>query len=174
MPSSYQGRTEHDPAVQKSHSQSVDSNMRTDSAGASIATILAEKGAGIVQIAPPAALSEAMELMGANKIGSVLVVKDGALVGILSERDVVRHLSESGAAGMATPVGDVMTPDPITCKPSDPLIVVMKAMTDGNFRHMPVISDGKMAGLISIRDVVKHRLIELEYDALRMRQMIVG
>lgn len=174
MPATYQGPTEQDPSVQKSHSQSVDSNLRKDSSGATIATILAEKGGGMVQIAPSAQLSEAMDLMKTNRIGSVLVVEGGALVGILSERDVVRHLAEDGADGMSTAVGEVMTADPVTCTPADPLIKVMQAMTDGNFRHMPVMSDGAMAGLISIRDVVKHRLIELEYDALRMRQMIVG
>ncbi|MEL7213014.1 MAG: CBS domain-containing protein [Pseudomonadota bacterium] len=174
MPSSYQGRTEQDSQAQKSQSQSAASNLRGNASGASIATILAEKGGGIVQIATTAALREAMDMMGQNRIGSVLVVDDGVLKGILSERDVVRHLSEQGATGMETSVGDVMTADPVTCAPADPLIAVMQAMTDGNFRHMPVIDDGAMAGLISIRDVVKHRLIELEYDALRMRQMIVG
>ncbi len=174
MPSSYQGRTEQDPPVQKSQSQSTASNLRTDKAGATIATILAEKGGGIVQISTGAPLTEAMDMMGQNRIGSVLVVDEGVLKGILSERDVVRHLSENGIDGMATPVGNVMTADPITCRPSDPLIAVMQAMTDGNFRHMPVLDGSAMVGLISIRDVVKHRLIELEYDALRMRQMIVG
>lgn len=174
MPSSYQGPTEHDPSVQKSHSQSTESNLRRDSSAATIATIIAEKGGGIVQIEPSAPLNAAMDLMKSNRIGSVLVVDGGKLVGILSERDVVRHLAEVGAAGMTSQVGEIMTADPVTCTPADPLIAVMQAMTDGNFRHMPVISNGKMAGLISMRDVVKHRLIELEYDALRMRQMIVG
>lgn len=174
MPSSYQGPTEQDPHAQKSQSQSAASNLRANASGASIATILAEKGSSIVQIATTAALRDAMDMMGQNRIGSVLVVDDGVLKGILSERDVVRHLSEEGASGMETSVGDVMTTEPVTCAPADPLIAVMQAMTDGNFRHMPVIEDGAMAGLISIRDVVKHRLIELEYDALRMRQMIVG
>lgn len=174
MPSSYQGRTEQDAPVQDSHSQSVASNLRTDNSGAHVATILAEKGASIVQITTAAPLSDAMALMRQNRIGSVLVVDAAALVGILSERDVVRHLADNGAQGLTTPVGEVMTADPVTCKPADPLIAVMQAMTDGNFRHMPVLDNGAMAGLISIRDVVKHRLIELEYDALRMRQMIVG
>lgn len=174
MPASYQGRTEHEPAAQESQSQSTASNLRDTSTAANIATILAEKGGGIVEIAPVAALGDAMEMMRSHRIGSVLVVEGSTLVGILSERDVVRHLAENGADGIATPVGDVMTTDPVTCTPADPLIAVMQAMTDGNFRHMPVMDNGAMAGLISIRDVVKHRLIELEYDALRMRQMIVG
>lgn len=174
MPASYQGPTEHTRPTQESHSQSVESNLRRDHTAATIATILAEKGGGIVRIDPSAPLSDAMTLMKDNRIGSVLVVQNGSLVGILSERDVVRHLSETGAGGMSTTVGEVMTADPVTCTPADPLIAVMRAMTEGNFRHMPVLDAGAMVGLISIRDVVKHRLIELEYDALRMRQMIVG
>jgi CBS domain-containing protein len=135
-----------------------------------VKAILAAKGGEIVCIEPTADLAAATQLLSANRIGAVLIKGAGGhIAGILSERDIVRALSQHGPAALSLPIGQVMTREVTTCTEEDNIATIMERMTDGKFRHMPVVSKGKLVGLISIGDVVKQRVeeIERESDALR-------
>ena len=135
-----------------------------------VKAILAAKGGEIVCIEPTADLAAATQLLSANRIGAVLIRGAGGhIAGILSERDIVRALSEHGAAALSLPVGQVMTREVATCAEDETIATIMERMTAGKFRHMPVVSKGKLIGLVSIGDVVKQRVdeIEQESDALR-------
>lgn len=115
-------------------------------------------------------------LLHEKRIGAVLVTdQNGSMVGILSERDIVRRMAETPGQTLPQKVEDLMTREVVTCRQSDPLIGVLRTMTDGRFRHMPVVSDdAQLEGIVTIGDVVQFRLNELEYETLRMKQMIVG
>ena len=135
-----------------------------------VKAILAAKGGEIVCIEPTADLAAATQLLSANRIGAVLIKGAGGhIAGILSERDIVRALSQHGAAALSLPIGQVMTREVTTCTEEDNIATIMDRMTAGKFRHMPVVSKGHLVGLISIGDVVKLRVgeIESESDALR-------
>ncbi len=128
-----------------------------------VKTILAAKGGDIVSIEPTADLAAAAQLLCAHRIGAVVIRgAGGRLAGILSERDIVRALSEHGAAALALPVGQVMTRNVATCGEDDTIASIMERMTAGKFRHMPVVAKGKLIGLVSIGDVVKQRVEEIE------------
>ena len=142
-----------------------------------VKAILAAKkrnlGGDIVCIEPTADLAAAAKLLSAHRIGAVLIRgAGGRLAGILSERDIVRALSEHGAGALALPVGQVMTRDVATCGEDDTVASIMERMTAGKFRHMPVVANGKLAGLISIGDVVKQRVEEIESESEAMRDYI--
>lgn len=135
-----------------------------------VKAILAAKGGEIVCIEPTADLAAATQLLSANRIGAVLIKGAGGhIAGILSERDIVRALSQHGAAALSLPIGQVMTREVTTCTEEDNIATIMERMTAGKFRHMPVVDKGHLVGLISIGDVVKQRVeeIESETDALR-------
>jgi len=120
-------------------------------------------------------VKDAAELLSSRKIGCVVVSSDGSTVdGILSERDIVRELGRSGAGCLTDTVGSMMTSNVVACAPSDTTDEILQMMTDGRFRHMPVVSDGKMIGLISIGDVVKARLSELSMEKDALQGMIMG
>jgi CBS domain-containing protein len=130
-------------------------------------------GGDIVSIEPSADLTAAAELLGENRIGAVLIRgAGGRLAGILSERDIVRAISEQGADALKLPVGQVMTRDVETCGEDDSIASIMERMTAGKFRHMPVMANGKLVGLISIGDVVKQRVGEIEQESEAMRDYI--
>jgi len=131
---------------------------------------------GVITIAPDAAVSEAAGLLSSRRIGSVVVSTDGGttVAGILSERDIVRELGRRGPACMADTVADLMTGSIITCSVEESAVEVLQKMTDGRFRHMPVMKDGQMVGLISIGDVVKARLSELAMEKDALEGMIMG
>lgn len=143
-----------------------------------VKTILAAKGnhlgGDIISIEPTANLAEAANLLSAHRIGAVLIRgAGGRLAGILSERDIVRALSEHGADALALPVGQVMTREVATCGEDDTVASIMERMTSGKFRHMPVIANGNtLVGLISIGDVVKQRVEEIESESEAMRDYI--
>lgn len=138
-----------------------------------VKTILAAKGGDIFTIDPTADLAAAAKLLSKHKIGVVVIGgAGGRLAGILSERDIVRALSEHGAAALTVPVGQVMTRNVTTCGEDDPIADIMERMTAGKFRHMPVLKGGKMVGLISIGDVVKQRVEEIERDTDALRDYI--
>jgi CBS domain-containing protein len=112
-------------------------------------------------------------LLSARRIGAVVILGAGGRVaGILSERDIVRALSDHGAAALNLPVGQVMTRNVATCAGDESVASIMERMTAGKFRHMPVVADGKLTGLISIGDVVKHRVEEIESESEAMRDYI--
>ena len=130
---------------------------------------------GVVSVTPDASVSEVVEILSDKRIGTVVVSKDGAsLDGILSERDVVRELGRRGVALMAEPASAIMTAKLVTCGPTDKADAVLAMMTEGRFRHIPVMDEGKMIGLISIGDVVKARLSELSMEKDALEGMIMG
>ena len=140
-----------------------------------VKAILAAKklGGDIVTIEPTADLATAAKLLSKHRIGSVVIRGAGErVVGILSERDIVRAVSEQGAGALALPVGQVMTRDVATCGEDDTVASIMERMTAGKFRHMPVVANGRLIGLISIGDVVKQRVDEIVGESEAMRDYI--
>lgn len=138
-----------------------------------VKTILAAKGGDIVCIEPTADLAAAAKLLSAHRIGAVVIRgAGGRLAGILSERDIMRALSEHGAAALTLPVGQVMTRNVVTCTEDDTCAGIMEQMTARKFRHLPVVSKGQLVGLISIGDVVKQRVEEIERESEAMRDYI--
>lgn len=138
--------------------------------------ILKVKGdSPVVTVPSNASLSEVAQVLSARRIGAVVVSDDGVHpLGILSERDIVRELGRRGVSCMSDPVAQVMTSKLITCMRSDPLDNVMQKMTDGRFRHLPVMEGERMVGVISIGDVVKFRLDELAMEKDALEGMIKG
>lgn len=127
----------------------------------------------IITIKPDDLVRTAAEILAKHRIGAVIVSRDGAIVdGILSERDIVRALGTLGVSCMTQTAQELMTPEVIGCHPDDTAHSVMEKMTDGRFRHMPVIDGGKMIGVISIGDVVKARLAEIEHENTALTDMI--
>lgn len=138
-----------------------------------VKTILAAKGGDIVSIEPTADLAAAARLLSTHRIGAVVIRgAGGRLAGILSERDIVRAVSEHGADALSRSVGQVMTRNVTTCGENDSIADIMERMTSGKFRHMPVLRDGQLIGVVSIGDVVKQRVEEVERDADALRDYI--
>lgn len=130
---------------------------------------------GVVTVAPSATLASVAEMLSARKIGAVVVSADGkAVAGILSERDIVRELGRRGPACLSDRVDTVMTARVVTCSRGDEAHAVLQKMTDGRFRHLPVVEGAEMVGLISIGDVVKARLAELHMEKDALEGMIKG
>ena len=123
-----------------------------------VRAILDTKGHQIQSVEPEAKLSAAIKILAERKIGAVLVMSTGRIEGILSERDIVRVLGERGAAVLDEPVSAVMTRKVMSCRQSDTVSGIMEMMTLGKFRHLPVVEDGRVVGLISIGDIVKWRV----------------
>src|ERR1700675_3602935 len=134
-----------------------------------VRSILDSKGHQILSVEPDAKLSAAIKTLGERKIGAVLGISQDRLEGILSERDIVRVLGERGAKVLDEPVSAVMTRKVVSCRQADTVAAIMEMMTLGKFRHLPVVEDGKVVGLISIGDIVKWRVreFEMEQEALR-------
>lgn len=130
----------------------------------------------VVTIAPTASLNEAARLLAERRIGAVVVSSDGIHPeGILSERDIVRQLVQGGAEVLAEPVGGVMTRRVQTCVPGDDALTILERMTEGRFRHMPVVDEeGAMLGVVSIGDAVSGRLKELAAEKEALTGMIMG
>ena len=137
-----------------------------------VRSILDTKGHQIQSVEPEAKLSAAVKILGERKIGAVLVMNQGRLEGILSERDIVRVLGERGARVLEEPVGTVMTRKVVSCRESDTVAGIMEMMTIGKFRHLPVVEQGRLAGIVSIGDVVKWRLNEVKHESAAMREYI--
>jgi CBS domain-containing protein len=130
-----------------------------------ISDVLAGKGRqGVVTIAPEASVRDLLELLAEQNVGAVVVSRDGRTIeGIVSERDVVRRLNEDESV-LAAPVSAIMTTDVHACDGSEPVLQLMQVMTDGRFRHVPVVKDGALVGVVSIGDVVKSRVAELQFE----------
>jgi CBS domain-containing protein len=138
-----------------------------------VRTILADKGGDVVTIEPTADLAAAVKLLAERRIGALLVCgPDRRVAGIISERDIVRVLAERGAAALQEQVGQVMTRKVVTCTEAETVGEIMERMTAGKFRHVPVLEQGRLIGIVSIGDVVKHRLQEMESESAALRDYI--
>jgi CBS domain-containing protein len=138
-----------------------------------VKAIIDAKGGDVVTIEPTANLATAAKLLAQRRIGALVVLgADQRIVGILSERDIVRMISERGAAAFDDQVGQVMTRKVATCTYDETIHSIMERMTAGKFRHVPVIELGRLAGIISIGDVVKNRIQDMEQESAAMRDYI--
>ena len=137
-----------------------------------VRAILDTKGRQIQSVEPGAKLSAAVKILGERKIGAVLVMSAGRIEGILSERDIVRVLSERGAGVLEEPVSAVMTRKVVSCRQNETVAALMEKMTLGKFRHLPVVEDDRVVGLISIGDIVKWRVQEYENEQEALRTYI--
>ncbi len=138
-----------------------------------VAMILEHKGRSVVTIGASAAIGEAVSELAKHKIGAIVVIEGAErIVGIVSERDVVRAVAKGGSDALSQSVGSIMTSDVVTCGDSETIIEVMTRMTRGRFRHLPVADQGLLSGIISIGDVVKARIEEVEREAEEMRAYI--
>jgi CBS domain-containing protein len=138
-----------------------------------VSAILAGKGRDVVTIAAGARVGEAVNLLVAKRIGALVVVDPGGrIAGILSERDVVRALGADGGDALDRPLAQIMTRNVVTCAEGETIDSVMSRMTHGRFRHLPVVTSGKLAGIVSIGDVVKARIEQIEREAAELRAYI--
>lgn len=138
-----------------------------------VKSILDQKGRKVATLNPGDTIAEAAKMLAAHKIGAAVVVRDGdKIAGILSERDIVRVIAAGGAASLAKPVSSAMTAKVKTCVEGDSVNEVMSIMTSGRFRHLPVETNGRLAGIISIGDVVKRRIDEAIREAEEIRAYI--
>ena len=139
-----------------------------------VSIILGEKGREVVTIEPGASLAAVAKLLAEKRIGTVLILgADRHLVGIISERDIVRAFAARGAVALDEPVSRTMTRQVETCNESETIGSIMERMTKGKFRHVPVVEQGRLVGIVSIGDVVKHRLQEMERESAAMRDYIL-
>lgn len=139
-----------------------------------IRDVLRNKGAAVVTINPDATVTELLAALAEHNIGAMVVVGPDGLEGIVSERDVVRELHTHGARVLAWPVSKIMTSVVATCTKADTVDAISALMTKNRVRHVPVIENGKLVGIVSIGDVVKNRLDEVEYEASSLRSFIAG
>lgn len=139
-----------------------------------VVTILKQKGNQVTTVTSSSSLLDAARKLAAKRIGAVVVSDgDGHVHGILSERDIVRAIAQGGHDALSAPVSDLMTRDVTTCAATATLDEVMHKMTNGRFRHVPVVGDdGRLAGIISIGDAVKHQIGEIKMEAEAMREYI--
>jgi CBS domain-containing protein len=140
-----------------------------------VSQILKQKTSGVVSASVEMTVGDVAQILAQKKIGAVILSDDGkTLQGIVSERDIVRALGQSGAGALSLGIGNIMTAKVVTCAPDDSADSVLQRMTDGRFRHMPVMAGGVLVGLISIGDVVKARLSELAMEKDALEGMIKG
>lgn len=138
-----------------------------------VSSILAAKGGDVITIEPTATLAAAAALLAKRRIGALVIVGAGERVaGILSERDIVHAIAERGRQALDEPLSQTMTREVATCAPDDAISSLMERMTAGKFRHMPVVHGGKLAGIVSIGDIVKQRVDEMERESEAMRDYI--
>jgi CBS domain-containing protein len=138
-----------------------------------VKSIIDVKGPDVLTTEPGATLDAAAKLLAERRIGALVVLgADNRVVGILSERDIVRAFAERGAAALSEQVGQVMTRKVATCVLDETIHSIMERMTAGKFRHVPVIEQDRLAGIVSIGDVVKHRIAEMEQESAALRDYI--
>ena len=138
-----------------------------------VAAILKLKGREVMTTTPDTTLLDIANLLGKHRIGCVVVTGiDGKVIGIVSERDIVREIARAGAKVLKEPVASCMTKTVVSCRESDTIDKLMSEMTAHRFRHMPVVERGKLCGIVSIGDVVKMRIAEAEMEAAAMREYI--
>jgi len=138
-----------------------------------IADVLRSKGATVLTVTPDMTVRDLVAMLAEHRIGATVVSADGGTVdGIVSERDVVRALAARGAAVLSERVADIMTAEVQTCKPDASVNDLMRTMTEGRFRHVPVVVEGRLSGIVSIGDVVKTRIGELETERESLERYI--
>ena len=131
-----------------------------------VKAILEQKGRDVVTIGPDASLGEAVQMLAEKRIGAIVVTRNGGrIAGIVSERDIVRTIARMGASALEESVASVMTPKVLVCRESNTVNEVMETMTRERFRHLPVERDGVLVGIVSIGDVVKRRIEDVEREA---------
>src|SRR3954469_19419831 len=140
-----------------------------------VSVLLQAKGPGVVTVRPDLSVSEVATVLGEHRIGAVVVSTDGSTIeGVLSERDIVRALASSGAAALDAQARDLMTAEVFTCQPDTTVEELMSLMTEQRIRHVPVLVDGALAGVVSIGDVVKDRISSLEHETQVLHDYIAN
>jgi CBS domain-containing protein len=138
-----------------------------------VATVIQHKGGNVVTARPDSSIAEICNLLRSARIGAVVISPDRVRVeGIVSERDIVRALAEHGVAALSKTAADLMTRDVITCAPDEDVAGLMTVMTTGRFRHVPVCDEGALVGIVSIGDVVRVRVDEIEHEAEALRTYV--
>ncbi len=140
----------------------------------SVASILEHKGSEVFTVAPTTTVDKVVSFLAEKRIGAIVITDGTELLGIISERDIVQGLSEQGPKIMSFPVSALMTTNIVTCTRQEPIENIMARMTQGRFRHMPVMEGNRLIGIVSIGDVVKNRISDLEYETQAMRDYISG
>src|SRR5262245_65808582 len=137
--------------------------------------LLSERGNRVATMRPDASVDTVVHRLRLDRIGAVIISTDGRTIeGILSERDIVYGLVEHGAALLQMRAADLMTHEVVTCRAQDPIKEVMAKMTHSRIRHVPVVENGKLTGIVSIGDIVKHRLTEAELEATVLREAYIA
>lgn len=138
-----------------------------------VKAVLFRKGSSVVTMEPAATLAAAIGTLAQHRIGALVVLgADRRVIGILSERDIVRTFAEFGADALTKRLAQVMTREVVTCNETETALSLMERMTTGKFRHIPVVERGQLVGIVSIGDIVKHRLGELEQESTALRDYI--
>lgn len=141
----------------------------------SVRSILDDKGYDVSSISSDETLAEAADFLAGNRIGAVIVSRpDNEIAGILSERDIVRAISQDGESALSAPITDYMTSDVKTCHSQNSIMEVMEQMTNGGFRHLPIVENDRLLGIISIRDVIKYRMEEVQREAEDIKAYIAA
>ncbi len=135
--------------------------------------ILKEKGGQVFSVAESATLKEAADLLDTRRVGAMVILNEaGGIIGVLSERDIIRNIARIGAAALKCAVGEVMTRQVVTARPRDTVEAAMEKMTDRRIRHLPVVDGGRMIGVVSIGDLVKWRIAEADAEVNAIRSYI--
>ena len=138
-----------------------------------VARMLAGKGHAVTTVQPHATMREVIEILAAKHIGAIVVADDeGTMKGIVSERDVVRTIAKLGEAALEQPVSSFMTKDVVSASEDDGVLDIARRMTVGRFRHMPVLRDGRLVGIVSTGDAIKYRLEQMEAEQSALREYI--
>jgi CBS domain-containing protein len=137
-----------------------------------ISDLLRDKGSAVATVSPTTSVTELLGVLSKYNIGATVVTEGDNVVGIVSERDIVRRLQERGANLLSAPVGEIMTRNVVTCAPADSVDSLASTMTERRIRHMPVVSGGQLVGIVSIGDVVKSRISQLETDREQLESYI--
>jgi CBS domain-containing protein len=138
-----------------------------------VKAVLSGKGNNVTTIEPTATLAAAIKVLAERRIGALVVTgAEARVIGIISERDIVRVMAKHGAAGLEHPVAETMTRNVVTCSERDTIPDLMERMTQGKFRHIPVVEQDRLVGIVSIGDIVKRRVEELEHDGEALQDYI--
>ena len=139
-----------------------------------VSQILKQKGDMVFTVAPQETVAAAAGLLEARRVGAMVVIDGDAVVGILSERDVVRVIARGGSAALGEPVSGCMTPDVLFAKPSETVDILLERMTDRRIRHLPVVEGGRLVGIVSIGDLVKRKIDETQAEADGLKAYIAA